>query len=280
MAEEPLDTGRAVDHLIRSSMVEATRTPEGDEFLTVPLAAALFGRKKLHVSALSSAIDADLAFLRLFGAAREADVRQGLLPRLRRLVRAIAEKAQGDPDALMSYQAVLEHIARQHAPAWLLLADLYEEQQDDTWLAEAAEAVRHYLEERPQDIAAWTRLSLLCRRRGDYHAEAQALVTRSTQPEVPHDLTSEASYRLNHLYADNHLQTMPEDERTILCSTLLDVLDTAPKGELTATDLSRMAWLAVRTKDDDRAKRYVVAGRERDRDNVHIKRLAWVVDGK
>ncbi|SDF34916.1 NACHT domain-containing protein [Blastococcus fimeti] len=280
VAEEPLDTGRAVDHLIRSSMVEATRTPEGDEFLTVPLAAALFGRKKLHVSALSSAIDADLAFLRLFGAAREADVRKGLLPRLRRLVRAIAQKAQGDPEALTSYRAVLEHIARQHPPAWLLLADLYEEQQDDAWLAEAAEAVRHYLEERPQDIAAWTRLSLLCRRCRDYQAEAQALVTRSTQPEISYDLTSEAAYRLNQLYTDNHLQAMPEDERMILCSTLLDVLDSAPKGELTATDLSRMAWLAVRTKDDERAKRYVLAGHERDPDNIHIKRLGWVVNDK
>jgi hypothetical protein len=197
-----------------------------------------------------------------------------LMPRLNRLVKAIAEKAQADPEVLETNQAVLEHIARQHAPAWLLLADLYEEQQDPRWLAEATEAVRHYLEERPEDVAAWTRLSLLCRGQGDFHAEAQALVSRSTQPRVSYDLTSEAAYRLNHLYADNQLQTMPEDDRTILCGTLLDVLDGVPKGELTATGLSRMAWLALRTKNDVRAKRYIAEGVDRDPNNIHIKRLA------
>ena len=134
-AGEPLDTGRAVDQLIRSSMVEATLTPDNDEFLTVPLAAALFGRKKLQVSALRSAIDSDLDFLRMFGAAREADVQKGLMPRLNRLVKSISYKAQSDPAVLETNQAVLEHIARQYAPAWLLLADLYEEQQDPRWLA-------------------------------------------------------------------------------------------------------------------------------------------------
>ena len=52
VAEEPLDTGRAVDQLIRSSLVESLRSPDGDDFVSVPLAAALFGRKKLQVSAL------------------------------------------------------------------------------------------------------------------------------------------------------------------------------------------------------------------------------------
>ncbi len=279
-AEEPLDTGKAVDRLVSSSLVEATRTPDGDEFLTVPLAAALFGRKKLQVSALRSAIDGDLEFLRQFGAAGEADVQKGLGPRLNRLVKAIAEKAQTDAGALSANRAVLEHIARRHAPAWLLVADLYEEQQTAEWLAEAAEAVRHYLEENPDDIAAWTRLSLLCRRQGDYPAEAQALVSRSTQPGVPYDLTSEAAYRLNHLLTDNNLNGMPDDERHILCRTLLDALDRAPQDELTATDLSRMAWLAVRAKDPDRARSCVERGRERDPANIHIKRLHWLFDEK
>ncbi len=273
VAEGPLDTGRAVDQLIRSSMVETTLTPDNDEFLTVPLAAALFGQKKRQVSALRSAIDSDVEFLRLFGAARETDVQKGLMPRLNRLVKAIAQMAQSNPATLEDNRPVLEHISRQHPPAWLLLADLYEEQQDAQWLAAAAEAVRHYLEERPEDISAWTRLSLLSRRQGDFYAEAQALVSRSTQPGVPYDLTSEAAFRLNLLYADKLIQAMPEDDRMILCNTLLDVLDGAPEDELTATDLSRMAWLALRTRDEARAKRYTAAGVNRDLDNTHIKRL-------
>lgn len=280
VAEEPLDTGHAVDQLIQSSMIDASRTPDGDEFVTVPLAAALFGRKKLQVSAIRSAIEADLEFLRLFGAAREADVQKGLAPRLNRLVRSLAEKAQSDPSVLAANKPVLEHIARQYAPAWLLIADLYEEQQSEQWLKDAAEAVRHYLEEHPNDVAAWTRLAWLSRRQESYQAEAQALVSRSTQPDAPFELASEAAYRINALHKDGLLHGMPQDERLILYRTLLDALDGMPPAEVTATDYSRMAWLAVNAKEEDRAAGYVRLGRERDDTNVHIARLAWVEEGR
>lgn len=278
VAEEPLDTGQAVDQLIRSSMVDATRTPDGDEFLVVPLAAALFGRKKLQVSALRSAIEADLEFLQLFGAARESDVQKGLGPRLNRLFRALADKAQSDDALLATNKPVLEHIGRQHPPAWLLIADLYEEQQSDVWLARASDAVRHYLEEHPHDIGAWTRLISLSRRRGDYQAEAQSLVTRSQQPGAPFDFASEAAYRINMLHTDGALQAMPRDERDVLYRVLLDTLDSTRGSQATATDFSRMAWLAINSKDEERAAQYVRMGQDRDASNVHIQRLSWVVN--
>lgn len=34
-----------------------------------------------------------------------------------------------------------------------------------------------------------------------------------------------------------------------------------------------MAWLALRTNNDARAKRYIADGVDRDPDNIHIKRL-------
>lgn len=277
VAEEALDTGKAVDQLIRSSMVDATRTPEGDEFLTVPLAAALFGQKKLKVSPLQSAIKTDLEFLHMFGAAGEADVAKGLGPRLGRLVRALSEKAQADPEVLRVNQPVLEHIARQYSPAWLLLADLYEEQQTAEWYGQAAEAVRHYLEERPEDVGAWSRLVWLARRQGDPVSEAHALASRSAQTGAAFEGISEAAYRLNALQKDGQLSGMADDERITLFRTVLDILDGYSAADITATDYSRMAWLAVNSKDEERAARYVLLGRERDETNVHIKRLAWLL---
>lgn len=225
---------------------------------------------------MRSAIEADLEFLQMFGAARDADVRKGLGPRLTRLFRALAVNAQSDSSVLTVNKPVLEHIARQYSPAWLLIADLYEEQQSPDWLAEAAEAVRHFLEEHPGSVRAWTRLASLARRQGDYTGEAQALVSRSTQATTTFEFNSEAVDRINALHSDGSLQSMPKDEKSILLRSLLEAVGAMDTSEITATDYSRLAWLAINAKDEGRAAKYVELGRAKDPSNIHIQRLAWV----
>jgi hypothetical protein len=83
-ANEHMDVDAAVDELDRSSMVETIKSPsDGEDFLRVPLAAAVFGRRKLAVSAWRSAVEADTELLMQFGAAKSSDVERGLdvLPR-------------------------------------------------------------------------------------------------------------------------------------------------------------------------------------------------------
>ena len=89
---ERMDVDAAVDELERSSMVEILRSPsDGEYFLRVPLAAAVFGRRKLGVSALRSAVEADTGLLMLFGAATSSDVERGLEPRVRQMTKAIMD---------------------------------------------------------------------------------------------------------------------------------------------------------------------------------------------
>ena len=47
------DPDVAIDELVRMSLIERTAASDDQEFLEVPLAAALFGRRKLAVSPLS-----------------------------------------------------------------------------------------------------------------------------------------------------------------------------------------------------------------------------------
>ncbi|WP_125736330.1 hypothetical protein [Amycolatopsis sp. WAC 04197] len=277
-AEEPLDTGRAVDQLVRSSMADASRSDDGDEFLAVPLAASLFGRKKLQVSPLGSSIEADLQFLHMFGATRGVDVSRGIKPKLIRMFKSVAVKIQAEPDVnlLDTYLPVLEHIARRYAPAWLMLADLYEEQQQDHGTKLAIECVRHYLEERPESLNAWSRLALLSRRQGDFLGEAQALVSRSMQPGASYELATEAAWRISALNNAKELAKVPEDELAVLVRTLLGRLDLSEECA-TATDYSRMAWLAVIVHDMPLAADYVLKGADRDPSNPHIRKLqSWL----
>jgi hypothetical protein len=255
-------------------MIEVSRTPDGDDFLSVPLAAAVFGKKKLTVSALYSATQTDLEFLRMFGAAKNTDVERGLMPRLSQMVRSVARKVSTDKsdDSLASYRPVLEHIARQHAPAWLLLATLYEEQQTQSGDELALDSVRHYLEEFPADLDAWGRLVRLYHRQGDHGGEAQAIVNRAVRPESTFELVSEAAFRLSAMHNDGHLSNMPVDERSILFKDLLSRLD-RDQSEASATDYSRMAWLAIHSKDKESAIAYVRSGLARDPSNRHIRKL-------
>ena len=73
------------------SLVEALISNEdGQTFLSVPLAANLFGKRKLITSSLRAAVEADVHVLQSLGAARKEDVRHGVLPRVRRLLRTVS----------------------------------------------------------------------------------------------------------------------------------------------------------------------------------------------
>ena len=72
---ERMDVENAVEELGRSSFVELTSSEEDKEqFVTVPLAAAVFGKKKLSTYSMKSAVEADLQLLHAFGAAQQSDI--------------------------------------------------------------------------------------------------------------------------------------------------------------------------------------------------------------
>src|SRR5262249_6188400 len=92
-ANERLDVESALDELGRSSLVEL-HDVEGEEggFVTVPLAAGVFGRKKVETSPFKSAVEADREVVMLCGATQGTGLWQGVAPRLERLLTGIAER--------------------------------------------------------------------------------------------------------------------------------------------------------------------------------------------
>jgi tetratricopeptide (TPR) repeat protein len=165
---ERLDIGRALSELERSSLIEVVSdTDDGAVFLSVPLAAQIFGRKRLVTSPLKIAIDADLELIRRFGVTTTTDLAQGLGPRIERVIRAAARSASEGED-ISQELAVIEYVASEYAPAWLRLAQLESEVGRD---AEAIRAVNRYLEVRPDDEKGWLQLIELYRAAEDSLAE-------------------------------------------------------------------------------------------------------------
>jgi tetratricopeptide (TPR) repeat protein len=241
-----MDVEAAVDELERSSMVETLKSPsDGEHFLRVPLAAAVFGRRKLAVSALRSAVDADTELLMLFGAARSSAVERGLEPRIRQMTKSIMGRI-GDEDALEEGLAILSYVARSYAPAWLSLADVYLAVGN---LDEAEAAIQKYLERAPGDIAAWRKLADVRRAQGDILGDIHARVEVADAAGSTHDDASHVANLLNRSLASGDLR-LDADEKRVLANRIRRQLG-AGIASATATDLSRLAWLCVHLRDQD-----------------------------
>lgn len=271
-ANERMPVSEAIDELERSSFVELLRSDADNEiFISTPLVASMFGRRKLAASPMKAAIEVDTDILRLFGPAQRADIRQGVVPRLQRLVATIATKVEDDPKALEQHLPLLEFIARHHPAVWLDIAELYEESDE---LENAKVAVRRHLESATpqQALASWRRLADLCRQTGDFVGEVHALVEASQLPGLPAHELSSAANRINSLLVE-HRGVLDSEEKRILIRRIADALE-ARANEADASACSRLAWLYLHLSDDHRAAVHTKRGLRMDGNNEHCLRLA------
>ena len=272
---ERISVRSALDELYRFSLVEAeTSQSDGQVFAAVPLAAMLFGRKKLSVSPMKAAVDADRELLQAFGAARKEDVRHGALPRMRRLLRHIAKQVSTGESTLESSEPVLYFLANRLPPFWLEIATLYEEFEHPDAVEKSKECLRRYLE-RPDDArttsVAWHRLADLCEKDGDYVGQVHALVEMCETPGAPAHVISSAANRINRIYLQLRQQqsdVLDTDERRSLLRRVVDRMESAV-DELDATDFSRLAWLYVQLREFYRAVAVARKGLRQEPDNQH-----------
>jgi hypothetical protein len=275
---ERMDVDSAVEELLRSSMIERRDSPEdGQVFVSVPLVASVFGARKLETSILKTVVDGDMRFLHAFGAAQQSATSLGIEPRIRRLFEAVAGQIAAGRMAFDEVGPVLEYISRRYAPGWFYLADLYEEQGSTESLRHASESIRRFLESAggqssEQRYDAWSRLVALARRRGDALEEIQALAEVSRLAGVPFDIVSLAANRMNWHFAQ-HQVDLDSDAKTLMIKTVIQAMEHRI-AEAGATDLSRLAWLHLNTRDDLKAKQYVLMGLELDPNNEYCIKLA------
>lgn len=277
---ERIDVSEALAELVRMSFVEEVESTEDDQvFVTVPLAAMLFGQKKLFASPLKAVVDADTELLRAFGAGGREDVRRGALPRVKKLMVHVSKRVAAGEESLEEVRGILEYCAERVPAAWLDLAKLYEEVQPHQSLESAKEALRRYLEANPdgQEAAvAWRRLAELCRRDADYSGEIHALVEICQLKDVELALVSNAANRINGVYAEiksKGLMVYDSDERSSLLTRAAKRF-AAFATELDATDCSRLAWLYVQVGDAAQAAAYVRQGLDLEPDNAYCLGLA------
>ncbi len=278
--EERHEVEKGIDQLLQFSMAEAqVASSDQQEFISLPLVASVFGKKKLNISPFKATVQADTEILRMLGPSRRDDVHLGLAKRLENFVANVSRRVDaGEP--FEDYAQILEMICRAYNPGWLLLARWHIEARSVEGYEQAKEELRRFLENGPPDedaADAWRMLGHACYQTGDALGEIHAFIERAQISSVSfHDVSNTAN-RLNELLRRHDL-TIDRDAKRAFAQRIASVLDKR-KNEASADDYSRMAWLAIHSGQEAKARDYAEAGMKMDPDNLHcqnlLARLNW-----
>ena len=270
--QERAEVERGIESLLHYSLAEARVTAgEGQEFISLPLAANAFGKKQLQINVLKATIQSDVEVLQMFSPSSIADVNLNLSKRLESFIRNLSRRIDEGAD-FDDYEPILSMVCRAYNPGWLLLAKWHLERGTDSDLERAISDAKSFLQtdqNGPDCPNAWHIVAQACYGKGDYLGEIHAYVERSQFDSVPfYDLSNTANL-LNRNYRE-----MDQDKgKRELAGRLLGALEGRIE-EANADDLSRMAYLALHVSQADKARGLAKRGLKRDPDNPHCLRLA------
>ena len=272
-SSELIDVDAVVDELARNSLIETSESDVGHHtFVSVPITAQMFGKRKLTVSSRRSTIEADTEFLRKFGPGGEADVRRGLEPKLERYLRNISKDIDTRRYSLEDAIPVLKYLARQVPRFWVDIASLYEENRPASWARKAMQCIKEYIVSLEEEVdspskreglvIAWKYLADLAEAAKDGRAELNAILGLVRVSGLDFFEISNAANRFNSRLASLRFSIEPEEKRILARELAVTMSQRVP--EATATDLSRLAWLYIHLGDEETAKAYTLRGLETD----------------
>lgn len=277
---ERFDIRDALDELRRFSLVEEiVSEADGELFIGVPLAASIFGSRKLEVSPFKIAVEEDRRLLMEFGAGKREDAHHGVAPRAHRLVSSIAQQISEGALKVDDAIPILEYMAAKVPVIFLQLAELHEEAYaDDDSLDRAIEYLRRYLEvaEPRRRTKVWLWVADLCGSKGDVLAEVHALTEAALGPEADVEIVGEISNRLNNRIRELKGQRI-EDAWSIETRQMIGRFIETMEGfikKLNATECSRLAWLYLNVGNELRARDVTQIGLKKDPLNHHCLNLA------
>lgn len=264
-----------IEALLNYSLAEAhVASSDRQEYLSLPLVASVFGKKKLNISPQRDSISSDVEILQMLGPSRRDGIQIGLAKKVERFVATIAKRCESG-ESYEKYESIIEMICRHYSAGWLFLARWHVELGTESALEKAKSELTRFLEDDPngsQVADAWRTLAYVCHRLGDTLGEVHAFVERAQLSEVPFFDVSSTANRLNQFLRNPELD-LDQHERQALAQRLSLVMAQRVE-EAEADDFSRMAWLAIHRGSESDARAYTLAGLEKDPENYHCRKLA------
>lgn len=190
-----------------------------------------------------------------------------------RLFGRIAVRILDGKSDMETTRPVLEFVAQNYAPAWMMLADLQDAIGRGTSRKETIGYIRRYLETAPEgdeSFDAFLRLGHLYRWEGDAMGATGAYVRAFESPSASIEEMSGAASWLNARW--EHLHGMDSFDKTAMYRELARVME-RHHSKFSATDLSRLAWLHLHGGDALRARELAQQGLALEPANDHCRRI-------
>lgn len=273
--EERQEVEKGIEALLQYSMAEMNVSPlDNQEFISLPLVASVFGKKKLNISPSKAAIQADVEILQMLGPIRCEDIHLGLARRLENFIVNISRRIEAGA-AYESFASILEMICRAYNPGWILLARWHFEMRTAEGNQKTIDELRRFLENGPPEsdaAEAWEMLAQAYYYMNDPLGEIHALIERAYVSEVSfHKLVNTAD-KLNTFLREHGIDIEKEQKRDL--AGRLSFALSERRSEASGSDYGQMAWLAIHVGKESEARDYVQAGLALDVNNIHLLRLA------
>ncbi|MBV6425991.1 MAG: hypothetical protein KIPDCIKN_00482 [Haliscomenobacter sp.] len=271
---ERINVDDAIEELRKSSFIELTNSEKDNEvFITVPLAASIFGKSELEVSSEKLAILTDRELLQDFGASQQSDIVHGITPRIKRKFHSIANRISQGNESLEAHLPTLEFIASKYPNAWTYLANIHEENNDKI---RAQESYREFLKSDSSEFEKqriWQKLADSYRSQGEWFSEVNALVEMCNLSCCSFFILSEVSNVINS-YFQNNLFNIDSEIKHKLVIKMVELMESRSSTEVTSTDYSRLAWLYLRLNNTKKAIEITNKGLAIDQTNDYCQKLA------
>lgn len=276
---ELINVEDGIEELFRYSFIELIKSNFDDShFISVPLAAFEFGKKKLSVNPLKSKIQLDIEILNFFGVTQFTDINKGLRPKVEQFFKNIAIKIRKDTSLIGKFLPLLEFVCRKYPEGWKLLSNLYYELNN---LSNAIDALQKYLADHRPDvkskIRAWEFLSKLYSLNKDYTGEAHSLAEMSKIDEIEFNDLSNAIKSLMALFKDRKTKFKKEEIYILLISVAEKMNNRIKLGEGSPGNYTSLAWVYINLSKKEIAKSLVKKALEKDPNHFHAVNLAKVL---
>ena len=277
--KDKINVEEAVDELRKSSFIDIIFSGnDNSTFISVPLAAFLFGKGELEVSPMKIAILSDRELLTEFGVTQQTDIQNGILPRIERKFRAVANRISQTGENLENHRQALEFLCRKFPYAWNFLYQLYIENDK---VEDAQECLREYLKNNisnEERKSALIRLANLYRITENWFAEVNSLTELAILPNASLEEISDTANIINNYFFKDETHTprleLDDEIKESLIKKIAELMNRKMNEYATATDYSRLAWLYMHLQDPDKAKNAVEKGLAKDYNNPHCSKLA------
>lgn len=264
---ENMDFDAVIDELEKSSLIEIVERKD-DLFISVPLAASIYGSQELDVSSMKIQILNDRQLLMEFGAGN-ARGKATLESHISRKVKALKERIKTFDDFMREISS-LEYLSSKYPNIWYDIAYFYNKfgcvEKEKGCYREILKVER----EHSKRIELWKKLRDLSFSDNDWEGESAALLEIVNIPSVPYEDISDAAQRINKYYSEN--SSNDDLSRNFLIKVVINKMEGRIK-EANAVDCSRLAWLFLNMQIEHSALKYAKLGLTKDDKNLHCQNL-------